>query len=219
MDLELALRSRRSIRAFADRPVSDEMLARVLQAALESPSWANTQPYRLALANGPACEALRRELRLAVDQELPGGDYNLLFNYPGVLQERRRAAGFGLYAALGIGREDRERREEQYRRNFELFDAPAVAFLFAHEALGSYAVLDAGVFLQSLLLAATAEGLGTCAQAALASYPQVVRRHFAVDEGYRLLCGISIGWPAEAPENRFRPPRIGLGELLLSATI
>ena len=112
----------------------------------------------------------------------------------------------------------RDRGATQYRRNFAFFDAPAVAFLFAHQALGSYAVLDAGVFLQTLLLAGAAEGLGTCARAALASYPHVVRRHFDVPEGYRLLCGISLGWPApDAPENAFRPGRMAVGDLLLSA--
>jgi hypothetical protein len=116
---------------------------------------------------------------------------------------------------MGIERHDRDRRAAQYRRNFAFFDAPAAAFLFAHEALGSYAVLDAGVFLQSFMLAAAAEGLGTCAQASLASYPQVVRRHFAVPDGYRLLCGVSLGWPAEAPENRFRPDRMTTEELLI----
>lgn len=216
MELHQALRSRSSVRAFEPRPVPEATLERALRAALESPSWANTQPYKLALANGEACEALRREMRRAAEHEIPNGDHPLLFDYPAELQARRRATGFGLYAAMGIERHDRERREEQYRRNFDFFGAPAVAFLYAHEALGSYSVLDAGLFLQSFLLAAKAEGLGTCAQASLASYPQVVRRHFDVPEGYRLLCGVSIGWPAEVPENRFRPARMRLHELVLA---
>jgi nitroreductase len=153
----------------------------------------------------------------AVEHEAPDSDHTLLFDYPAELQARRRAAGFGLFAALGIERHDRERREAQYKRNFAFFDAPAVAFLFAHGALGVYGVLDAGVFLQSLLLAATAEGLGVCAQAALASYPQVVRRHFAVPADYKLLCGVSIGYAAAAPENTFRPGRVGVEDLLIPA--
>lgn len=217
MDLHDALHARSSIRAFRPDPVPDATLHRVLTAALASPSWANTQPYLLALATGPRCDALRGDLLAATEREVPNGDHPLLFDYPSPLRERRRATGFGLYAALGIGRDDRDKREAMYRRNFAFFDAPAVAFLFAHEALGAYSVLDAGVFLQSLLLAATAEGLGSCAQASLASYPHVVRRHFEVPDGYRLLCGISLGWPAEAPENRFRPDRMAVEELLIAA--
>jgi nitroreductase len=216
MDLHEALARRASIRAFTPEPVPAATLDRVLRAALASPSWANTQPYRLAIASGADCDALRQALLAAATSEVPNGDHMLLFDYPPELQSRRRATGFGLYETMGIGRGDRDGREAQYRRNFAFFDAPAVAFLFAHEALGSYSVLDAGVFLQSLLLAAAAEGLGTCAQASLASYPHVVRRHFDVPDGYRLLCGISIGWPAEAPENRFRPGRMKMEELLVS---
>ena len=217
MKLHEALRQRSSVRAFTAEPVDEATLARVVARASESPSWANTQPYRLALASGAACERLRRDMLAAAGSEMPSPEYDLLFAYPPELQSRRRAAGFGLYAALGIPREDRDRREAQYRENFAFFGAPAVGFLFAHEALGTYAALDAGIFLQSLLLAAFAEGLGTCAQASLASYPGVVRRHFDVPAGYRLLCGVSIGRPAAHPANDFRPGRIGNGDLLLSA--
>jgi nitroreductase len=217
MDIHEALRRRASVRAFRPDPVDDALLARVLARALDAPSWANTQPYRLAVANGAAATALRSALQAALASRVPGGDHNLLFDYPAELQARRRTTGFGLYAALGIGRDDREARGEQYARNFAFFDAPAAAFLFAHEALGVYSVLDAGVFLQSLMLAAVADGLGTCAQAALASYPDVVRRHFDVPDGYKLLCGVSIGYPAEAAVNRFRPARMGVGELLIPA--
>ena len=215
MHIHDALRRRASVRAFRPEPLDDALLARVLTRALDAPSWANTQPYRLAVANGGAATRLRAALAAALASRPPSGDHALLFDYPTELQARRRATGYGLYAALGIGRGDGAARGAQYARNFAFFDAPAAAFLFAHEALGVYSVLDAGVFLQSLMLAAVAEGLGTCAQAALASYPDVVRQHFAVPDGYKLLCGVSIGVPADAEVNRFRPARIGLDELLI----
>lgn len=215
MDLHDALTRRTSIRAFRSDPIPAATLERVVAAALASPSWANTQPYRLAVASDAACDALRRDLLAACARDVPNGEHLLLFDYPSELQARRRATGFGLYETMGIARHDRDAREAQYQRNFAFFDAPAAAFLFAHEALGVYSVLDAGVFLQSFLLAAAAAGLGTCAQASLASYPQVVRRHFDVPDGYRLLCGISIGWAADAPENRFRPGRMTSADLLV----
>jgi nitroreductase len=148
---------------------------------------------------------------------MPAGDHPLLFDYPPPLRERRRATGLGLYGVLGIARDDHAGREAQYRQNFAFFGAPSVAFLFAHEALGVYSVLDAGVFLQSFLLAAAEAGLGACAQASLASYPDVVRAHFDVPTGYKLLCGISLGFAADEPVNRFRPARAPLEELLVPA--
>lgn len=215
MDVFTALRRRSSIRAFKPDPVDEARLGRVLDAAREAPSWKNTQPYLLAVASGERCDIIRRELLAAVDTEAPSGEYPWPGEYPSPLNERRLASGYGLYAVLGIAREDRDARAAAFRRNWELFGAPVVMFLFCHDAVGVYGVLDAGIYLQSLMLAATAEGLGTCPQAALAMYPGVVRKHFDVPAGYKLLCGVSVGHPAEDAVNRFRPPRAPLTELVL----
>jgi nitroreductase len=215
MHFDELLARRSSIRAFRPDPVDPRVLERILTAALQSPSWANTQPYRVALATGDRCDALRRDLLDAAATGMPSSDHDMLFDYPPPLRGRRRDTGVGLYGVLGIGRDDHAARAAQYQRNFEFFGAPVVAFLFAHGALGVYSVLDAGVFLQSLLLAATDAGIGACAQASLASHPDVVRRHFDVPPDYRLLCGVSLGHPTDEPVNRFRPPRASLDELLV----
>ena len=217
MDVVTALRTRSSIRAFKPDAVDEATLRRVLDAAREAPSWSNTQPYLLAVATGERCEAMRIEMLVAIDTKVPEGDYPMFMEYPTPLKERRQATGYGLYAKLGIAREDRERRAEQFRKNYAFFDAPVVMFLFAHEALSEYAVLDAGIYLQSLLLAATAEGFGTCAQAALAGFPEVVRKHFAVPAAYKLLCGIALGHGAEDEVNTFRPARASLNDILITA--
>lgn len=66
------------------------------------------------------------------------------------LQPRRRETGHGLYALLGIGRNDGAARDRQMRRNFEFFGAPTVIFLFAHKGLREFSVLDAGIYLQTV---------------------------------------------------------------------
>ncbi len=208
---------RRSIRAFRPDPVAPDVLDRILAAAQEAPSWSNTQPYRLGLATGALRDALAADLTAAFDagsKEL-APEIPLPLSYPPELQRRRQATGFGLYETLGIAREDYAARNAQMRRNFEFFDAPVALFVFVHEALGQYAALDAGVFLQSLMLAAVDEGLGTCAEGALAMYSGPIRRRFDVPEGYKLLCGLSLGYPAEDRVNGFRPARKGRDELLL----
>jgi nitroreductase len=215
MDVTEALRRRNSTRAFLPTPIDDEILARVLEAARQSPSWSNTQPWLLAVATGAHTDALRQDMSDAAAREIPGGDYPMGFTYPPVLQQRRRGSGFGLYGVLGIAKDDGAGRAAQFAKNYAFFGAPCVLFLFAHEALGEYAVLDAGIALQSLLLAATEAGLGSCAQAALASFPHVVRRHFDVPEGYKLVCGAALGYASDDVVNTWRPPRAPLSELVL----
>jgi nitroreductase len=229
------LATRRSIRAFQPRAVAPELIEQILADATHAPSWGNTQPYMVAIATGPVLKDIgdalsRRFMKVRRIQSLPralqplaalaggvrpDGDYNTLIKYPPDLKARYRKTGFGLYAALGIGREDRARRTAQMARNFRSFDAPVVLFVFAHGALGAYGVADTGAFLQSLALSAHDRGLGTCIQGALATWAAPVRKHFVVPRPYRLLCGVALGYPADDPVNRYRPERLPVSELLI----
>jgi nitroreductase len=155
----------------------------------------------------------------AARTRVPEGDYPLVFEYPPELDSRRKDTGYGLYRVLGIARDDMPARQEQFLRNFELFDAPNALFLFAHEALGIYGALDAGIFLQSIMLAALELGVQTCAQASLACFPDVVRRHFEIPDGYRLLCGISLGYAVPDPVNDFRPGRVSVDDVLMPVRV
>ncbi|MEE4249112.1 MAG: nitroreductase family protein [Alcanivoracaceae bacterium] len=211
MEFTDVLMSRRSIRAFADTPVSREQVEGLLAKALESPSWSNTQPYKVALAMGAPLEELRQELsqrfaRATALQKaplpkkiagvlrggvMPDGDFKPILKYPKDLQPRRVATGIGLYNVLGIARDDHAARDAQMARNFSFFDAPAVLFVFVHE------------------------GLGSCAQGALALWRSPVEARFAIDKPYKLLCGLSLGYPLDAPVNRFKPERRTVAEILL----
>lgn len=213
LDVQTALRRRHSTRQFSKAPVDDAVLDAILDDAREAPSWSNTQPWRVAVANGARCDALRHDLITAASSRAPSPHYPQLFAYPPLLQARRRATGFGLYDTLGIAKDDKQARGRQFEKNFAMFDAPAALFLYAHKALDHYAVLDAGCFLMALLLSATSRGVSTCAQAVLASFPDVVDRHFQTDEEWKLLCGVAVGYEADDVVNTFRPARIGVDEL------
>ena len=235
MEFMDALHQRRSVRAFSDRPVPQALLHELLARALESPSWSNTQPYKVAVATGDVLEGLRTELSerfdavsrwqrapwwkklagLARGGVLPDGDFRPVLKYPEDLQPRRVETGRGLYQVLGIARDDHAARDAQMGRNFRFFDAPVAMFLFVHEGLGVYSALDAGIFLQSLMLAATDAGLGSCAQGALALWRSPLESRFQLPRRYKLLCGVSLGYIADEPVNRYRPARRSVEEILI----
>ena len=229
------IRARRSVRDFLPDPIPPDLLAAVLADANWSPSWSNTQPYRIAIASGDLVQRLKGELcerfdlamkarqgglwgtlkLLATRKGLPDGDFATNFAYPADLQPRRRATGHGLYELLGIARHDKAARIRQMRRNFEFFGAPTVIFVFAHQGLREFAILDTGIFLQTLMLSAQAHGLATCAQGALATWAGPVRDAFAIPRHYRLICGLSIGFASAQPINGFNPGRGEVPELLI----
>lgn len=235
MEFSEVIRARHSVRAFTDQPVSDDQLQALLNLATTAPSWSNTQPYQIAIARGKVLESLRQELpprfdKLAALQKapmvkkalawlrkdgIPDGDFRPVVDYPEDLQPRRVATGRGLYDLLDIGRQDKQARHEQMRDNFRFFNAPVAIFVFIHEGLGVYSALDAGIFLQNLMLAATDAGLGTCAQGALGLWRSPLEQHFSLPDNYKLLCGLSLGYEADTRINQFRPDRQPLSELLI----
>ena len=101
------------------------------------------------------------------------------------------------------------------RRNFEFFGAPTALFVFVHSGLREFSVLDAGIFTQTLMLSAHARGLGACAQGALATWAGPVREAFDVPPNYKLICGISLGYPSDHPVNQFNPGRAAAVKLRL----
>lgn len=232
------LRERRSVRDFSAAEVPQELIAAILDDARWAPSWSNTQPYRIAIASGELKEQLKEQLLARYDaaaklqgggvlgkfaavltrsKALPDGDFDTRFEYPQELMPRRRATGFGLYSVLGIAREDIAARNRQMRRNWEFFGAPVVLFVFVRQELGAYSVLDAGIFLQSLMLSAQARGLGTCAEGALGTWGGPVREAFDVPPAYKLLCGLALGWPSGHAVNAFNPGRADVAEMLVPA--
>ncbi len=210
MDVITALQSRKSVRAYLDKPVTRQQMEKILDAARHAPSGANTQPWRVIVLGGAAKDRLAARLETAFrngDKGKP--DYRY---YPDQwfepYQARRRACGQQLYTALHIERQDRQRRTDQWAANYRAFDAPLMLLFFLDRKLAGGSYMDYGMFLQSLMLAALAEGLASCPQAALAEYPDLVRDELDVEADQLLVCGMALGYEdPDAPVNRYRTPR------------
>ena len=211
-----ALAARFSCRAFRPDPVPPEVIARIVDAARLAPSWSNTQPWGLVIARPETTKKLAERLVALAAGEAPAApDVPFPPGFDGVYLARRREVGFGLYAALGIAREDRAGRARQHLENFRFFGAPHVAALTMPAGMGPYGALDAGSFLQSFLLAAAAEGVATIAQAALAAYSPALHEALEIGADRSVLCGVAFGYADEDhPANRFRATRAPREEIV-----
>ncbi|MFZ6764911.1 nitroreductase [Pseudoroseomonas sp. WGS1072] len=208
--IEAAITGRRSIRGFLPRPVPTEVLRRILAVASRAPSGSNIQPWKLHAVTGAALARLTAAMGAAhAAGEASRREYEY---YPVTWRspylERRRKLGWQLYELTGVKRGDHEAGARQVGRNFSFFGAP-VGLVFTIDAdmeQGSW--LDYGMFLQNLMIAARAHGLETCPQAAIANYPDILRRELGIPESEIVVCGMALGFedPAE-PANRLRSER------------
>lgn len=210
MNVHDALAARKSVRAFLDKPLSRETVSRVLDSARNSPSGVNTQPWQVAVVMGEKKEALQKMIEDAFDRgEKPQMDYQyypLKWSEP--YKTRRFQCGLQLYAALGIKREEKERRREQWIANYRAFDAPVMLYFFMDPGMETGSYMDYGMFLQSVMLAAVAQGLATCPQAALGEYPKIVKDVLGYPEDSILICGMALGYEDTAAQvNSYRTTR------------
>jgi nitroreductase len=209
MDVAQALTTRRSTRAFLPRGVPRDQIARLLTLAAQAPSGNNTQPWQVDVLTGAALHRLGAALLAErhARAPLPPPEYNY---YPAEWPEphlaRRRANGWALYNLIGVQRGDRAGAMAHHDRNFTFFGAPVGLILSIDRRLGQGALIDAGLFLQSLTLAAQAEGLATCLQAAFTPHHKTIRSHLQLTP--HLVCGVALGHPdSDAVINRLVPPR------------
>ena len=210
-----AIRTRRSTRAFLKMPVPRETIGEILTLAGCAPSGSNIQPWEVRVLTG---ETLERIASLLTDAYLTGKPQKRDYAYyTDPIYEpylaRRRQCGWGLYGTLGIAKGERERTREAQARNYEFFGAPMGLVFSIDRQLEKGSWLDYGMFLQTIMLAARSYGLHTCPQAAIANYPDILRRELSIADDRAIICGMAVGYAdPDALINTFQPPRIPVSD-------
>lgn len=213
---ERITRARYTCRAYRPEPVAREDIDRLLLLSQRAANWCNTQAWQVLVTEGEVTRKFSEAIYAHAASNAPmTPDFPFPGGYVGVYDQRRKDVGKALYGALGIPKGDREASRQQMLENFRLFGAPHIAIVTTEAEIGVYGVLDSGLYIQQFLLGATAMGLGTTAQAAIAQYSGFVREHFGIPEHRRILCGISFGWPDhDQPVNQFRTQRAPMEEVV-----
>jgi nitroreductase len=211
-----ALATRMSCRAFLPTPVPGTTVRAILEAARQSPSGGNLQPWHVhALAGDPLAEIVRLVRGKLPAQ--PRGEEPEYDIYPRELWEpyrsRRYKCGEDLYATIGVAREDKFGRLLQFARNYEFFGAPVGLFFCLDRRMGPPQWADLGMYMQSVMLLAREHGLHTCAQEAWSVWHRTVGEFLGLPPELMLFAGMALGYRDEsAPINGLRTERAPLGE-------
>lgn len=216
MEFKKLMASRYSCRCYTDQAVDDQTIRELAALAQRAPSWGNTQPGRIYAAQGEKASAIRAGLVAAVRAEQPENPEVVMpATFEGPLMDRYRQLGRSLFAVLGIGRGDHDKRGAHYANNYNAFGAPCLVYFTIPAGQTPYVVMDTGAMITAFCLAAADARLGTCIIAALARYPDEVRRHLTIPDNEKILMGVALGHPDEAAEvNQFRSKRAELDQVL-----
>src|SRR6201997_2670544 len=198
LDLDQAIRERHSTRLFLPQPVPRELVNEALTLAQYAPSNSNIQPWHMVFASG----ASRDRLVAALIDEAQRRPPNIP-SLPAPFQHFHSELGAQVYGAMGISREDTARHAAAVLRNWEFFRAPVAGIVCLHRDLGLADALNVGMFLQTLLLALTERGLGSCVEVSVAGYPEIVRTQLSIPPELSIICGLAVGYAdPDFPMNR-----------------
>lgn len=217
MNVSAAILSRITTRAFLATPVSGEVIRSILDTARRTPSGGNLQPWHVWVLGGEEMARFKATMRQKLETN-PFGEGSEYEIYPPKLKEpyrsRRFKCGEDLYATIGVTREDKAGRLQQFARNFEFFDAPAAFFFAIDRSMQQGQWADLGMFLQSIMLLAREHGLHTCPQEAWSIWYKTLGELLNIPSDLMLFCGMGIGYMDEAhPINTLRTERAPLAEI------
>ena len=89
---------------------------------------------------------------------------------------------------------DTARHAAAVMRNFDFFGAPLAGIISMHRDLGPADAVSVGMYLQTLMLALTARGLGTCVEVSVAGYHDVIRTELNIPPELTIITGLAVGY-------------------------
>jgi nitroreductase len=215
MELKETIMTRYSCRAFRPDPVPEALIGEILATAARSPSYANTQPWEVAVVAGKTLAELNKKRDELIKANVPANpDMPAQPAWPDACLARTKSFAAVRQQVMEQAKADPASKYDATTNSSPVFGAPAAIFIFIEKTLLDWSIYDIGLFSQSLCLAAHDKGLGTCIQAGIVRYPGEVRKILGVPDTKKLIVGISIGYPLkESKMNRMKTPRTDIKEL------
>lgn len=212
MDIMEAIETRRSARAFLDRPLRKDTLEKLLSLATRAPSAINLQPWEIYVVSGQERKRLSKILVKRMRERNiscgPGASRPL----PDYFVERQRGL---LECMLPNLQEDLDFQDFINEGSCQFYGAPTGIIVTIDEVFSSARLTDIGVFVGYLLLAAHGLGLGTCPIGLITAFDDEIREFLNIPEEKKVVIGIAVGYSdPDAPVNRSLSMRASLSELV-----
>ena len=216
MDFDEVIRNRRSIRGYLKKPVPRALIEEILALAVRAPTSLNTQPWNFYVVAGAVLDRIREG---NVERNLAGVEHSREFRmgpgYEGVHRERQIGIAKQLFSAMGIERDNKEKRQDWILRGFRQFDAPvSIVVTYDRSIHGSdIAPFDCGGVVNCLVNAAWSRGLGCVVNSQGIMQSPVVREQAGIPDDQVIQTCVAMGWPDESfPANAVISKRKSVAE-------
>ncbi len=213
MEIIKTIQERKTVRAFKPDPIPKEMIEEIIRLAIHAPSAINLQPWEFVVVTGEEKERLGRRLIKAYKEKQiacsPGNVKPLPKTYG-----KRGAKTLELmkpfFEEMGV---DINQYINEGSCNF--YGAPVAILFCLDDSFPKARMVDIGIALGYLVLAAHEFGLGTCPIGLITAYEDEIKDLLNIPENKNVVIGVALGYPnSEIPINRFRSQRDDLEKFI-----
>lgn len=211
MEFNQALTRRHSIRSYSDKPISIDDLKDIVTKAQKSPSWVDSQPWKIYIATGKTVKKLAQQQADLEDKgtashpEIPVRHRDDWAKMPraNMAENSVRKADWAT-----------EHNDDYDRYQKYLYNAPAVAYLTIAKDSTDWSKFDLGMFASTLMLAASDKGIDSIPSDSLVKYPELSRAALDIPTDETIFIGIALGYQSDSILNQYRSNRSDLSSIL-----
>jgi len=213
MDLQTAIKERKSVRAFRPDPVPRETIEEVLRLSIHAPSAINLQPWEFHVVAGEEKERLSRALIKAYREKQISCGPGTVKPLPKTFGKR----GFKTLQGMNPFFEEMKVSSDSFinEGSCNFYGAPVAVLIFQDDSFSKASYVDIGIVLAYFLLAAHSFGLGTCPIGLINAYADEIKDLLNIPENKNLIVGAALGYPDwKSPINRFKSYREDLDKMV-----
>jgi len=192
MELEEVINERHSTRAFLDKPVARETIEKLLSLTGRAPSAINLQPWEFTVVMG---EELRRLSRILIERMREGNvscGPDAVRPLSGYLMDRQRRLMDCIIPHLGKGIQFQDFINEG---SCNFYGAPSAIVVTIDQALSKSRMVDVGIAVGYMVLAAHNMGLGTCPIGLISAFADEIKEMLNIPEEKDFVMAIAVGYP------------------------
>jgi len=211
MELEKVINARHSTRAFLDKPVSRETIEELLTLSTRAPSAINLQPWEFTVVMGEELRRLGKSLVMRMRERNISCGPDAVRPLPEHLMDRQRKLMECILPHLEKGVNFQDFINEG---SCNFYGAPAAIIVTMDQVFSKSRLVDLGIVVGYMVLAAHNMGLGTCPIGLISAFADEIRGALNIAEKKDVVMGIGVGYPdPDSPINRASSDRVPVHEV------
>ena len=198
---------RHSARKFQSKEIPKEILKDIISISLLSPSWTNSQPWKIYIASGKALSEIKKiysnnyEQKIEDKPDMPFAHRNEFSN----------ASQNNMAELIKTFKE--KTNSEIMDFNYILFNAPSIVYLCLNKGYSKWSTYDLGALSMAIMLAAKDRGIDSIPAASVIRYPDVLRKILKIPDDEDIIVGIALGYEEKCEANDYRANKFKIDEV------